>query len=116
MNNKLIKTNTLFYKIKMFFTKMFFKNKFNDLNNTSEQYINKVNSLSSNTLQKQIAESNRQKDLSQKLLNGELATSDLTDTEVDEMTYYFKKDLQELDIELMKIKQHILQMKKQINQ
>ena len=50
------------------------------------------------------------------LLYGEIGTSELNDTEVDEMTQYFSNDIKNIDAELYKIKQHILYMRQKIEQ
>lgn len=52
--------------------------------------------------------------LADKLLYGVLGTSELNETEVNEMTEYFTKDIQNIDNELVKIKQHILTMRKKL--
>lgn len=115
MNNKLIKTNTIWYKIKKFFNKIFTRKSPNFKNELSEKNIVKEQNVLSVTLQEEMAENNRKEYLAKRLLNGELGSGDLTDTEVDEMTQYFKRDIQELDSELNQIKQHILQMRKQLD-
>lgn len=80
----------------------------------SKKTIVQENNLS-DSLKKEMNENSRKKYLAQKLLYGEIGPSDLTEEEIDEMTNYLKKDIQEMDVELMKIRQHILQIKQQIN-
>lgn len=116
MENKLIKTNTIWYKIKKLLNKIFTRKNQNFKSQLLEKNIQKEQKVLSVTLQEEIAENNRKECLAKRLLNGELGSSDLTDAEVDEMTQYFKRDIQELDNELNQIKQHILYMRKQINQ
>ena len=53
--------------------------------------------------------------MSEKLLLGELGTSELDEKEVDEMTEYFTKDIQNIDNELIIIKKHILAMQQELN-
>lgn len=48
------------------------------------------------------------------MLYGVLGTSELNETEVNEMTEYFTKDIQNIDNELVKIKQHILTMRQKL--
>ena len=48
------------------------------------------------------------------MLCGEIGPSELNEKEVNEMTEYFKKDIQNIDNELLRIKQHILYMQKEL--
>lgn len=63
----------------------------------------------------EIVEKEKQ-ELAEKLLYGEIGTSELNDIEVNEMTQYFINDIKDIDAELYKIKQYILYMKKKIEQ
>lgn len=110
MNNELIPTNRLWYKIKKFFRSLFFKEKTYTINeiNTIEQEQKDSN------LKEKFEEENKKKVLAEKLLYGELCTSELNETEVDEMIEYFTKDIQNIDNELLRIKQHILYMQKEL--
>ena len=110
MNNELIPTNGLWYKIKKFFRSLFFKEKTYTINeiNTIEQEQKDSN------LKEKFEEENKKKVLAEKLLYGELGTSELNETEVDEMIEYFTKDIQNIDNELLRIKQHILVMRQEL--
>lgn len=52
--------------------------------------------------------------LANKLLYGEIGVNELNENELDEMTEYFKKDIANIDAELLRIKQHILNMQQQL--
>ena len=110
MENKLIKTNTIWFKIKNFFKKIFKRKKNNEAieitDNTPKNTM---------TLREKIGEYSRKKELAEKLLNNEIDVYDLTDEEVEEMTEYFVKDIEQLDTEINRVKIHIEAMKKQIN-
>ena len=116
MNNELIPTNGLWYKIKNFFRSLFLKEKTYTINeiNTIEQEQKNSNSIYDSNLKEKIEEENKKKVLAEKLLYGELGTSELNETEVDEMIEYFTKDIQNIDNELLRIKQHILVMRQEL--
>ncbi len=52
----------------------------------------------------------RNEKLAQKLLCGEIGTNELSEIQIDEMTEYFTKDINNINNELFRIKQHILCM------
>ena len=116
MNNELIPTNGLWYKIKKFFRSLFFKEKTYTINeiNTMEKEQKNSNSIYDSNLREKFEEENKKKVLAEKLLYGELGTSELNETEVDEMIEYFTKDIQNIDNELLRIKQHILVMRQEL--
>ena len=119
MENKLITTNTLWYKIKRFFKGIFRKNKvgLQETNTmTSVQNLQNTNANFNNNLKNQFEKEKENQELAEKLLYGEIGTSELNDIEVDEMTQYFINDIKNIDAELYKIKQHILYMKQKIEQ
>lgn len=118
MNNKLIKTDSLWYKIKTFFKNMFLKKKNYD---TEKVQASQSQQVSSNirfdhNLRGKIEHENNAKILAEKLLYGELSVSELNEMEVDEMTEYFTKDIQNIDNELLKIKQHIIAIQQKLKQ
>lgn len=111
MNNKLVPTNGLWHKIKRFIKKLFYKEKiikakesFQD-NNTIEHNEN---------FKEKFEIENKKHALAEKLIHGEINPSELNENEVKEMTDYFKDDIQKMDTELLRIKQHILAMKKEL--
>ena len=116
MNNELIPTNRLWYKIKKFFRSLFFKEKTYTINeiNTIEEEKKNSNFTYVDNLKENFEKENNEKVLAEKLLYGELGTSELNETEVDEMIEYFTKDIQNIDNELLKIKQHIIYMQKEL--
>ena len=67
-----------------------------------------------NDLREKFEKEHKNHDLANKLLYGEIGPSELNEQEVDEMTEYFKKDIQNIDNELLRIKQHILYMQKEL--
>lgn len=116
MKDGLIPTNGVWYRIKHFLKNIFGKEK---KYNTNEEnmYGNKVpnNNIPYNDNLKARFETEREKQaLAEKLLYGEIGTSELNDDEVDEMTEYFTKDIENIDNELLKIKQHIMAIKQQL--
>ena len=115
MNNKLIPTNGLWFKIKKILRKIFVRKKLYDINETKidSELNNKF--VSVDNLKDKLKKENETKNLSEKLLLGELGTSELDEKEVDEMTEYFTKDIQNIDNELIIIKKHILAMQQELN-
>lgn len=116
MSSDLIPTNGLWYKIKKFFKKIFSKAK---LHNVDEIQTSKENQTYSNVIENDSLKEKFERDtnkqiLADKLLYGILGTSELDETEVNEMTEYFVKDIQNIDNELVRIKQHILAMKQKL--
>jgi len=111
MENKLIKTDSIWYKIKNFFKGIFMKKKIINTYQVQEQKTD----ILDNILQKEkIEENNRKKNLAQKLLDGELGSSDLTDVETEEMIDYFKEDIKNIDQELQRVKLHIIEIRKEL--
>ena len=51
-----------------------------------------------------------------KLKNGDIDSYDLSNEEVNEMTEYFMNDIEKQNKELQRIKEHIIQMKKQLEE
>ena len=117
MNNKLIPTNGLWYKIKKAFLKIFFKEKSYSINETKITIKQQENNnlVSVDNLKEKFERENEKKALAEKLLYGESGVSELNEIEVDEMTEYFTKDIQNIDNELLRIKRHIIAMQQEIN-
>lgn len=117
MENKLINTNGLWYKIKRFFKNIFIKNRSN-VEYTSSALLNsnsqEKNNFQNNNFKEKIQIEKENQELAEKLLYGEIGASELNDIEVDEMTKHFTNDIKNIDAELFKIKQHILYMKQVI--
>ncbi len=118
MNNKLIPTNGLLYKIQNFFKKLFLGNKPYNIKETkiTEKEQKSSDFMNDDNLKEKFERENEKKILAEKLLLGELGTSELNETEVDEMTEYFKKDIQNIDNELFIIKKHIIAMQQELKQ
>ena len=118
MNNKLIKTNTIWYKIKSFFKKIFIKKRDININKLQEESNLKQKSELFNNIsvKEEIEENNRKKDLAEKLLYGEIGSSELTEEETDEMIEYFTEDIQKINNELERIRNHIISMKKELQE
>ena len=114
MENKLITTDGLWYKIKNFFKKFLFykKNKLKISNENSNN--NLPNSNFKNSIRDKFSEENMKQDMAKKLLYGEIGVRDLNENEVDEMTEYFKNDIKNIDNELIRIKKHILSMQQSL--
>ncbi|HJJ05825.1 MAG TPA: hypothetical protein OIM45_08350 [Clostridiaceae bacterium] len=118
MNNELIPTNSLWYRIKKFFKKLFFKEKQSstkDIKSFKNSTANNIITFNDN-LKEKFEMENKKHVLAEKLLYGELNTSELEENEVDEITDYFTKDIKNIDNELLRIKQHILAMQKELKQ
>ena len=111
MNNQLIKTDGILYKIQSFFRRLLKRNK-KKKNENSNEIKNNFNETIS--YKKEIEEFQSKEKMAQKLLVGELKPENLNDKEVDEMIEYFKQDIEKQKKELERIKCHILKMKQEI--
>ena len=116
MNNKLVSTNGIWYKIKRFFKNIFLHKKSFKVNEEPSIEIKEKNDnfIFTNDLKNKFETEHNKQILAGKLLCGEIGTSELNEKEVNEMTEYFKKDIQNIDNELLRIKQHILYMQKEL--
>lgn len=116
MDNKLIPTNGKWYKIKKFFKNIFFKEKSYNANKMAINENGQTNNafVYDNNLRNRFEKEKQKEDLAEKLLLGEIGTSELDDIEVNEMTEYFTKDIQNIDNELARIKNHILFMSQEL--
>ena len=97
MSKELIKTDSFWYKIKLFFKKKFLttkeievKEKINDTCLTDEQ----------------------KKKMSKQLMQDEFLCFDLTDEEANEMLSYFNGQMKQIEAEIQRIESHINSMKK----
>lgn len=108
MNHDLTRTDTLWYKIKKFLGKIF--------HSKCEKYTNQVVNNTNKSLNKNnfIKELNGKTTLANKLLSYEISTSELTEKEVDEMFEYFTNDIEGINNELERIKQHIIAMQQEL--
>lgn len=116
-NNKLIKTDTIWYKIKKFLYNIFNK-KEND-NKKEEKNVQKHidnKFQESISVKKDIDEQNKKEKLALNLINADIDINDLTDEEVNEMIEWFKQDIEKQDNELKRIKAHIIQIRKELEE
>lgn len=116
-NNKLIKTDTIWYKIKKFLYNIF--NKKENNNKKEEKNVQKhINNKfqESISVKKEIDEQNKKGKLALNLINADVDINDLTDEEVDKMIEWFKNDIEKQDNELKRIKAHILQIRKELEE
>ena len=116
-NNKLIKTDTIWYKIKKFLYNIFNK-KEND-NKKEEKNVQKHidnKFQESISVKKDIDEQNKKEKLALNLINADTDINDLTDEEVNEMIEWFKEDIEKQDNELKRIKAHIIQIRKELEE
>ncbi len=116
-NNKLIKTDTIWYKIKKFLYNIFNK-KEND-NKKEEKNVQKHidnKFQESISVKKDIDEQNKKEKLALNLINADIDINDLTDEEVNEMIEWFEEDIEKQDNELKRIKAHIIQIRKELEE
>lgn len=116
IKNELISTNGIWYKIKKSFKSIFSKEKLYKKNETKIANNEQENSnlVYDDSLKEKFEKEQAKRVLAEKLLCGEIGTSELNETEVDEMTGYFTNDIQNIDNELLKIKKHILDMRQEL--
>lgn len=116
MSNKLISTDGIWYKIRRFFSNLFFKKKLVDSNN--EQIIETKDKVDNQTFVNELKEKfeieNKKQILANKLLYGEIGASELEESETNEMIEYFTQDIQNIDREILRVKQHIISMQQEL--
>lgn len=115
MENELIRTDKVMYKIRRFFLSLFIRNN-SQIYNEEEMLDSSVNDLDLNKIISCRTETETLKikeELARKLMEKEMSIDDLTDEEVDEMIQFFKKDIEEKGKELFLIKKQIVVMKKE---
>lgn len=112
--------NKFWDKIKEFFKKIFGDKKERLALNTGSDYISnkeiKSDFLDEISVQKELENAEKQHQIAQKLLNYDLFPSELTEEETEEMIEWFTNDIEEKDKELEKVKNHIIAMKRQLEQ
>ena len=117
-NKSLIKTDTVWYKIKSFFSKIFRRKNKNiqiEIANKPENEDLNLDKFQEQILyQNELQEQKRKEDLANQLLNDEIDEYELDDEQIEEMTEYFEKDIEEQKRKLERIKKHILEMQKQL--
>lgn len=116
-NNKLIKTDTIWYKIKKFLYNIFNKKENNNKKeekNVQKHIDNKFQE--SISVKKEIDKQNKKEKLALNLINADTDINDLTDEEVNEMIEWFKEDIEKQDNELKRIKAHIIQIRKELEE
>lgn len=116
MENKLIPTNGIWYKIKSFFKNLFFKNRKYTTKRIDTKTKQNTNDSMSNNVKQKFQEDNKKQILAEKLLYGEIGIRELTGNEVNDMTEYFRRDIQNIDNELLIIKSHIKNMQQQLKE
>jgi len=120
MENKIVKTDTIWYKIKSFFRRLFskkekkLKQEIVEELKQEKQEDKKILFKQEITFREEIEEVNQKDKLAQELLDGKINCEELSDEEVDEMTEYFRKDIEKQEQELERIKKHILEIRKQL--
>ena len=84
----------------------------------SNELINKYNRnsfIQNISVKEEIENQNRKKAMADKIIKKEISIYDLNDEEVIEMTAYFTEDIKKIDEELLRIKNHIKKMRKELN-
>ena len=114
MENQLVRTDKVTFKIKRFFRCLFIKRYSRKLEKaiqeeeeSTKMYLEKVISCKTEAQVESI-----RKQLAEKLLKTELSIKDLADEEIQEMIEYFKKDIKDKTEELSNIKKEISDIKK----
>jgi len=115
MNNKLIKTDGIWYKIKKMLYKLFQKREKLEIYNIEGPITKEKKAfLDEISYREEIKESDRKNKIADRLLNTELEICDLSEDEIDEMIEYFKKDIQKQDEKINLIKKQIIEMRNKL--
>ena len=111
-DNQIITTNTFWYKIRNLFRKCF------SINNEEK---NKIKIIENNdfidniSLKKEFAISNKQKEMAEEIMNGNLKIEVLSNDEVIDMIKYFIEYNNSMNQELKRIKKSIINLKNSTN-
>ena len=115
MENQLVRTDKLLYKIKRFFMNVFLKNNSQKINEDTIENVSDIpleldKVVSCKT---EVDELRIKEQLAQKLIKTELSINDLTDEEIEQMIEYFQKDIKLKAEELTMLKKQITALKKE---
>lgn len=108
-NNKLMKTDSFWYKIKQFFRKTFSSSNKSVVENYSNNDFEK-----DNVSKIEIEHIGIKNDLLTKVLKRDVDIDSLTNQEVDEVTEELILEIDKMDKELEKIKANIIRMKNKL--
>ena len=114
MENGLVRTDKLSYKIRRFFLNLFIKKNsekaeeietFEEVMNNTELELDKVTSYKT-----EIQEVGIKQELARKLMKNELEIDNLTEEEIEEMIEYFKNDIESKNVELESVKKELAEL------
>lgn len=113
-NNRLIPTNTLWYKISNFFKNLFTKKEkeeYNILNikNRNSDFMDNI------SLRDKMAITTIQKEIANNLMKGNLKIESLSNEEVNDMIKYFTEYNEKMTQDLERIKKNIINLRNNIN-
>lgn len=119
MSNSLIKTDGFFYKIKKFFRDLFKNDKKQVLEDEIDVHkeiedSNSSNLQNKNSYKQQLKTDVEKDELANDLLNNKKEVNDLDDKQTEEMIEYFEEDIKKQEEELLRIKNHIIEMQKEL--
>ena len=110
-NKSLIKTDGIFYKIKSFFKKLFYKEEVKENIVVCEE---KKKVSVQEDLESKLNASNYRNNLAKKILNDEVDLFKLSKEELDDMIDYFREDINILNNRLNSIKNNIIMMRAEL--
>ncbi len=115
MSKELIKTDTVWYKIKRFFKGIFSKEYKNENSSIEKKYIEESNFdnnfIESISLDKNVEAEIKKRNLANNLMNKKVNIESLSEYQVAEMISYFEKYISSMDKQLTEIKEDIIKIK-----
>lgn len=111
--NKLIKTNSLWYKVRHFFNNL--KSRLLEKRDKEKEDKILLDEDVKGTYNNEFNDIYKKSNLIKRVLNREITIHELSDNEIDEITETIEKDIDNMEKELLKIKQNILIMKQKLN-
>ncbi len=115
MDKELIKTDTVWYKIKKFFKGIFSKEYKNENIHTEKDYIKESNIdnsfIESISLDKSVESAIKKRNLANNLMNKKVSIENLSEYQVAEMITFFEKYIDSMDKQLTEIKEDIIKIK-----
>ncbi len=113
MKSSLVRTDTVWYKIKSFF-KSIFSRKDLELSKTTNDI--EIKRIDISNIKADMKNKQKQMEMAEKILSGEFDIYDLSKEEVLEMKEYFTQENNRLDIEINRVKNNIINYRNKINE
>ncbi len=107
MMNKLIKTDTIWYKITKFFKNIFYKT-----TNKKEVVIEPINNIKTSNFKENLQKEYLNTVLAENISNNVIEIYDLDDDQIKNMEQYYRDQINNLNRQIEETKKHIIYLQK----